>query len=212
MKKVGIMGGTFNPIHIAHLILAEKAYEQFDLDEIVFLPSRCPVHKVLQEVIKEQYRQDMIELAIKDNPHFTIDTMEFEREGNTYTSDTLLQLTKANPEIEYYFILGGDSLFQMETWNRPEIVFAKAHILAAQREDKTDEAILDKMEEFQKKYNADIRLLRVPQIDISSNMIRKLIREGKSVRYYIPKSVLDYIVANGLYRDDTDKAILKKEV
>lgn len=203
MKKVGIMGGTFNPIHMAHLILAEKAYEQFGLDEIVFLPSRRPAYKELQEVIEEKYRQDMIELAIKDNPHFTIDTMEFEREGNTYTSDTLIELTKANPEVEYYFILGGDSLFQMEGWNRPEIVFSKACILAAQREDKTDEEILDKVEELKKKYHADIRLLSVPQMDISSKMIRDLIKQGKSVRYLLPKPVLDYIDANGLYRIDT---------
>ena len=210
MKKVGIMGGTFNPIHFAHLMLAQKAYEQFELDEIMFLPSRRPAYKELQEVIEEEYRQDMIELAIQDNPHFTINTMEFEREGNTYTSDTLIQLTKANPEVEYYFIVGGDSLFQMECWNRPEIVFSKAHILAAQREDKTDEEILDKVKELKQKYNADIQLLNVPRMNISSHMIRNLIKEGKSVEHLLPKQVIDYIDVKRLYRNDA--MIPKKEV
>lgn len=201
MKKVGIMGGTFNPIHIAHLVLAEQAYEQFGLDEIVFMPSKRPAYKDLSEVIDEEYRQRMIELAIADNPHFTIDTMEFYREGNTYTADTLEELTKKNPEVEYYFILGADSLFQLEKWYRPEVILSLSTILAANRDDKDDDLVKSKIEELINTFHAKIHLLKIPKIDISSKMIRECIQEGKSIRYYVPNGVSDYIQQQTLYKE-----------
>lgn len=200
MRKVGIMGGTFNPIHIAHLILAECAYEQYDLDEVVFMPSKRPAYKDLNDVIEEKYRQRMIELAISDNPHFRVDTMEFYREGNTYTADTLMELKRKNPDVEYYFIIGGDSLFQLERWSRPEIIMSLSHLLAAQREDKSNEDILIKIDELKAKYRADIQLLKVPQMDISSKQIRQYIKSNQSVRYYLTREVNDYIIENELYR------------
>ena len=201
MRKVGIMGGTFNPIHIAHLILAEQAYEQYELDEILFMPSKRPAYKDLNEVIDEEYRQHMIELAIADHPCFQIDTMEFYREGNTYTADTLLELTKKNPDVAYYFIIGADSLFQLEHWWRPEVILSLATILAANREDKDDDLVNSKIEELTKTYNAQIHLLKIPQIDISSKMIRARIQDGKTIRYFVPKVVQDYIKQHNLYRD-----------
>lgn len=200
MKKVGIMGGTFNPIHIAHLVLAEQAYEQYELDEILFMPSKRPAYKDLNEVIDEEYRQHMIELAIADNPHFQIDTMEFYREGNTYTADTLLELKNKNPEVEYYFIIGADSLFQLELWYQPEVILKLATILAANRGDKDDDLVNSKIEELTNTYNAQIHLLKIPQIDISSNMIRERIQEGKTIRYFVPRVVQDYIKQHNLYQ------------
>jgi nicotinate-nucleotide adenylyltransferase len=200
MKKVGIMGGTFNPIHIAHLVLAEQAYEQYELDEVVFMPSKRPAYKDLNEVIEEEYRQRMIELAIADNPHFRVDTMEFYREGNTYTADTLLELTKKNPGVSYYFILGADSLFQLERWSRPEVIMQHATILAANREDKDVDLVNAKIKELINTYHATIHLLKIPQIDISSKMIRARIQEGETIRYFVPSVVQDYISKHNLYQ------------
>ncbi len=200
MKKVGIMGGTFNPIHIAHLILAENAFEQFQLDEVVFMPSKRPAYKDLSNVIEQEHRQKMIELAIAGNPHFRMDTLEFDREGNTYTADTLLELTNMNPDVEYFFIIGGDSLFQLEQWSRPELVMSLSHIVAAQREDMDNEEILLKIEDLRKKYDAKIDLLKIPQIDISSKMLRSKLQQGKTIRYYVPLEVEQYIIENDLYK------------
>lgn len=200
MKKVGIMGGTFNPIHTAHLILAENAYEQFRLDQIVFMPSKQPAYKDLGDIIAKEHRQKMIELAIEGNPHFSIDTMEYEREGNTYTADTLIELHQKYPDNEYYFIVGGDSLYQLEHWNRPQVILSLAHILAAQREDITDDRMIAKIDELEESFHADIRLIHIPQFDISSNMIRERLREGKTVRYFVPEKVDDYIREHGLYQ------------
>lgn len=199
MRRVGIMGGTFNPIHYAHLVLAENAYEQFDLDEVIFLPSKQPAYKPLQEIVSDEHRKNMIQLAIEDNPHFSLSTLEFEREGNTYTADTLIKLTSEHSDILIYFILGGDSLFQLESWNRPEVVLQLAHILAAGRGEKTEEEMLSKIEELNQKYQSDIQLLKIPTLDISSRMIRKRIVEGKTVKYFLPSNVISYMKEHHLY-------------
>lgn len=198
--KIGIMGGTFNPIHNAHLMLAEQAYEQYHLDEILFMPSKRPAYKELSEVIDEEHRCQMIQVAIEDNPHFRIDTMELKREGNTYTADTLIQLTQQHPDISYYFIIGADSLFQLERWSRPEIILSKASILAANREDKDVELVKSKIAELTSNYEAKIHLLQIPQLDISSKMIRRRLKEGKTIRYFVPKGVEDYIQEHKLYQ------------
>ena len=199
MRKVGIMGGTFNPIHYAHLVLAENAYEQYNLEEVIFLPSRQPAYKPLHEIVSNEHRKSMIELAIKDNPHFSISTLEYEREGNTYTSDTLQTLTSKYPEIEFYFIIGGDSLFDLETWNRPEVVLGLANILAANRGKKSEQEILQRISDLNNKYNAKIHFLRTPNLDISSRMIRTRLKEKKTVKYLLPDNVISYIEENHLF-------------
>ena len=139
MKRTGIMGGTFNPIHMGHLIIAEKAREQFNLDEVLFLPSGVPYMKDCREVLPGKIRMEMTALAIQGNPFFAVSAMEVEREGRTYTYETLEKLREQNPDTEYYFILGADSLWKIETWRKPERIFAACHILAAVRDDKSSE-------------------------------------------------------------------------
>ncbi len=199
MRKVGIMGGTFNPIHFVHLLLAEAAYEQFYLDEIIFLPSKRPAYKPLSELVEEEHRFHMIELAIGDHPHFSVSDMEFHREGNTYTADTLLELSKKFPDTEFYFIMGGDSLFELEQWSRPEIVMEKAHIVAAGRDDKDNGSIMQKMLELNEKYHAKIELLQMPMMEVSSRMLRERVKEGQSIRYFLPETVRSYIMEHGFY-------------
>src|SRR5690606_12925515 len=106
MKKIGIMGGTFNPIHYGHLFLAENAYEQMGLDQILFMPSNNPPHKKVKDIVSNEHRKIMVHIAIKDNPHFTLSTIELEREGTTYTADTLAILTREQPDTEFYFLVG----------------------------------------------------------------------------------------------------------
>lgn len=200
MKKIGIMGGTFNPIHIAHLILAERAYEQMHLDEIIFIPSKKPPHKLNDTIASDYHRLSMIELAIKDNPHFHISTMELEREGITYTVDTLVELRRTNPDTEYYFILGADSLFSFETWREPAQILRLSHILVAGRDNLPSKELIKQIQHIKNTYQGNIHYLQVPNMDISSSLIRNNCMDNKSIRYYVTKEVEDYIIRENLYR------------
>ena len=199
LKKTGIMGGTFNPIHMGHLIIAEKAREQFALDEVLFLPSGVPYMKDSKEVLPGKIRIEMTGLAIRENPFFVVSGMEVEREGCTYTYETLEALQEQNPDTEYYFILGADSLWMIENWKNPERIFAACHILAAVRDEKASEDMEKQAAYLKEKFGASILLLQTGKIEISSSMIRSQCREGKSIRYLVPEAVYNYIMKNGLY-------------
>lgn len=198
MNKIGIMGGTFNPIHTAHLILAEEAYQQLGLDKVLFMPSKKPPHKLKEEIISNEHRMNMIFLSIKGNEHFELSPLELEREGITYTSDTLRELTKLSPNTEYYFIVGGDSLFMMESWWEPEVIFKLSHIVVAIRGE-AKEDLKSKIAYLTDKYNASIHLLKTPNMEISSHELRKNRSEGKTIRYYVPELVYEYILEKELY-------------
>ena len=200
MRKVGIMGGTFNPIHNGHLMLAEEALRQVPLDEILFMPSGNSYMKADQKVESGKTRADMTALAIQDNPSFKLSTMELEREGNTYTYQTLERLRKENPDTEYYFIMGADSLFQMTQWVFPERIFANCCILAAVRNNKTTADMVEQIRLLKQEYGADIRLLQISRMDISSSAVRRKVAEGESIEEDVPESVRIYIEKRGLYR------------
>jgi nicotinate-nucleotide adenylyltransferase len=200
MKKVGIMGGTFNPIHYGHLFLAENAYEQIGLDQILFMPSKNPPHKAKPEDITEQQRSDMISLAIMDNPHFALSTMEMEREGMTYTSDTLTILVKDHPNTEFYFIVGADSLFMMQNWMEPQTIFSLCTVVAAGRDNVEKEKLQKHAQYLESIFKASILLLNMPTIQIASAVIRERIATNKTTRYYLPDAVNVYIAKNRLYQ------------
>lgn len=203
MRKVGIMGGTFNPVHIGHLIIAEKAREQFHLDEVLFMPSGTPYMKNVDEVLPGQVRTEMTKLAIEENSFFSVSTIEIEKEGSTYTYETLETLHDKNPNTEYYFILGADSLFAIEHWKNPEKIFAGCHVLAAVRNDKNVEEMETQATYLKEKFNADVSLIKTGHIEISSSMIREFIKDGQSIRYLVPDAVYDYIIKNKLYKTDS---------
>lgn len=200
-RRIGIMGGTFNPVHMGHLILAENAYEQFQLDKVLFMPSKNPPHKLHTKIIADQHRLEMVRLAVEDNPKFEASSMELEREGITYTKDTLKELVKEHPDTEYYFIIGADSLFQIETWMNPSIIFDHAHIVAASRYRISQKEIENQILYLRNAYQAKIDILSIPNIDISSNYIRTCICDKKTIRYYVPKAVELYIKKYELYRE-----------
>lgn len=199
MKKVGILGGTFNPVHMAHLIIAEIALEEAGLDEILFVPTGCSYLKDASDILPAKDRIRMTGLAIEDNPDFALSTIETDRKGNSYTCDTLMELRKCYPDREYYLIVGADNLFTMEEWKDPEIIFQNAKILAAVRGSKKYADMEERIEELKKKYQADISLLPVRHVDISSSMIRERVAAGRSIRYMLPEKVREYIIKNHLY-------------
>ena len=200
-NKVGIMGGTFNPVHNGHLLLAEQAREYCNLDEILFMPSGNSYMKEHDEIPDGETRISMTALAIEDNPYFALSTMEVERKGPTYTCETLAELKKLHSEIQYYFIIGADNLFSIETWWKPEEILACCTLIVALRGDKEERAILNKAADLKEKYNASIILLPERKFDISSTEIREKIKRGESVRYLLPDKVISYIEKNGLYKE-----------
>lgn len=202
-KKVGIMGGTFNPIHLGHMLVAENAYETFDLDEILFVPSGIPYMK--EDVLDAKTRITMTGIAIEDNSHFALSTIEVDRDGNSYSYETIRDLKAANPNIEYYFIVGADSLFKMDKWMCPEKIFNEVVILVARRLGNDGPELDEKVNELKEKYNADIRMLPINCVDISSTNIREKIKNHKSIRYMVHYRVIEYINKNHIYCSEDEK-------
>ena len=202
IKKVGIMGGTFNPIHQGHLLLAEEARCFCQLDKILFMPSGYSYMKNEKEIAENQIRLDMTRLAIEDNDYFELSTLEMERKGATYTYETLSVLQSMHPENEYYFILGADNLFSIEKWKHPEVIFRNCKLVAAIRGEKDTNAIHKKAEELSLQYDANIILLPARCVDISSTEIRQRLCDGRSIRYLVPEKVYSYIHDNRLYQDN----------
>lgn len=202
-RKTGIMGGTFDPIHIGHLLLAECAWQEFSLDQVLFIPSGHSYFKDHREmkVTSPEHRLAMTRLAVADNPHFAVSEMEILRAGNTYTCDTLEELKRLHPDTDYYFIVGADTIASMATWFHPEKVFASCTVLAALRPDETpDQEMQQHIAALQQQFGARIEILHAPCIPISSTTLRQACLAGESTRYRIPETVRSYIEEKGLYR------------
>lgn len=199
-KRVGIMGGTFDPIHIGHLILGENAYEQFDLERVLFMPSGNPPHKAERSGgASNDQRVQMVQRAIENNPHFELSLAEMHDQGYNYTSVTLEKLCTQNPDIHYYFIMGADSLFSFDTWHCPQEICRYCTLVVAVRDHLPSDRLKAEIERVRAVYGADIELLCSENIDISSSQIREWISSGKSCRYYLPESVREYICDQGIY-------------
>ena len=200
-KRVGIMGGTFNPIHLGHLIIAENAYEELQLDEVLFIPSGTPYMKDKAEILDPKVRISLVGEAIDDNPHFAMSTMEVDRGGNSYSYETIEALKKANPDTEYYFLVGADSLFVMEEWMHPEKIFNQVTVAVAVRSGYTPEGLDEQICLLEEKYQTQIIKLPCRSVDISSTQIRERVREGKSIRYMVRYKTEQVIRKNKLYLD-----------
>jgi nicotinate-nucleotide adenylyltransferase len=196
--KTGIIGGTFNPIHNAHLLIAECAREQFGLDSVWFMTSGNPPHKRGMNLESARVRQDMVRVAIKDNPYFELCSYEVEREEYSYTANTLTEFSEKYPDREFYFIIGADSLEQMSSWYKPEVIAAHSVILVFGRRGAGEMEAVARQRRAE--LNADIRIIDAPLFDVSSSMIRRRAAEGQSIRYMVPREVEKYIMENGLYK------------
>jgi len=199
-KKVGIMGGTFDPIHTGHLILAEAAYETFDLDYVLVMPNGNPPHKTGQVQANMLDRIHMTGLAIADNPHLVLSDFENTVKGIHYTYQTLEYLKKENPDTDYYFIMGADSLMSFESWREPARICKNCILLVATRDGLTYSQLDEQIDRLTKLYRATIFQLGTPNIDISSHMIRKKREQNKSIKYYVPAAVEAYILEKGFYQ------------
>lgn len=197
-KKIGILGGTFNPVHYGHLFIAGCALREFALDKVLFVPAARPPHKKEKEVLSGEHRVNMLKLALEGQSNYLLSTLEIDREGYSYTIDTLRQLSKQYPQTEFYFILGLDAFMDLPAWKEPDelkqlcsfIVVNRPHDKRPNADYSADEAvILDKKVHF----------LSIPGISISSSMIRSRVVNGKNVRYLLPDKVIAYIKAHQLY-------------
>ncbi|MBR5152380.1 MAG: nicotinate-nucleotide adenylyltransferase [Clostridia bacterium] len=200
MKQVGIMGGTFDPPHIGHLMIAETVRETLSLEEVRFIPTGQISYKDSRETAEAQHRLEMVSLAIQDNPYFSVDGMEVEREGYSYTWQTLTELRQKEPDTAFTFMVGADSLDYMERWVKPEIVFQMARIAVVLRPGFSLTAVEKKKKELEERFSADIIIVPMPEMEISSTEIRHRISQGKSVRDQIPEKVEAYIRQHQLYR------------
>lgn len=197
--KTGIVGGTFNPVHNGHLTLADTAYRMLGLDNVLFIPSGNSYMK--RNVLAAEKRAEMVRLAIAPYPYFSLSRVELERQGNSYTSETLEYLTEKNPNVQYFLIAGADSLFQMEKWRQPEKIFSLAKIVCAVRDTYDIEELRQKGERL-RNFGAEIIYLDMPKIDISSTEIRTRVKRKLSIAEYVPAEVADYIRQERLYYEE----------
>ncbi len=202
MGRIGIMGGTFDPIHNGHLMLGEQAYREYDLDEVWYMPSGHPPHKKNHYVTEPAMRLAMTELALKDHAGLICSDFEISRSGNTYTAQTLKTLRETYPEHTFYFIIGADSLYEIENWYEPDQVMADTVILAARREYEDAKCSMNEQIAYlSARYGADIRLLHCKEMGISSAQLRRLVASGQSIEEYVPQKVMIYIGTHGLYQE-----------
>jgi len=203
MARTGIFGGSFDPVHVGHLILAERVRSERGLDEVLFVPAPRPPHKSGRALTEARHRMRMVELAIEGNPAFKALSLEMERKGPSYTLMTVRQLRRDRGG-ELYLVLGGDSLHDIQTWWRAEELVREVDIIAFDRPGRTVEEALTRLKGvFGEAWAERVRALKVdaPLLDISATRIRRRIGEGKSVRYLVPDPVRRYISDSGLYAD-----------
>ncbi len=198
-RRVGIMGGTFDPIHYGHLVAAEEAREAFKLDKIIFVPAGTPPHKVDRQITPARHRYLMTLLAIMGNPGFEASRVDLDRGKVTYTVDTLQDLRKILPETDLYFITGADAILEILHWKAPREVLSLAEFIAVTRPgyglDQLSTALGPLYEPFQDR----IHILEMPPMGMSSTDLRRRLAEGRSVRYLLPEPVVTYIQREGLY-------------
>lgn len=198
--KIGIFGGTFDPIHLGHLATAEAVRETFALDEILFIPAARPPHKLARHVTDEIHRLTMTTLATRSNKFFRVSDMEIKRTGLSYTLDTMDELHKQfGAATELFFIIGADSLADLSKWHEAKKLVARSHFIATTRPGV--DVDFSATEKFFGAACEHIHRVTTPAIEISSTEIRKRVKLGRSIKYLVPEAVEEYILREGLYRD-----------
>ncbi len=199
-RRIGIMGGTFDPIHIGHLVIAEAVYETYRLDKVLFIPASAPPHKPGVKVAPALHRYVMTVLATVGHPAFSVSDIEMRRPGPSYSYDTVRALRQEMGEAcEFFFILGTDAAKELGTWNNVDELLDLCHFVAATRPG-TQRAVDEVIQQFGAKGQAKIHPLSTPELAISSTDIRGRIQAGQSVRFILPEQVEAYIKKEGLYR------------
>jgi nicotinate-nucleotide adenylyltransferase len=195
--RLGVLGGTFDPVHLGHLILGEAARQELALDRVVFVPAGQPWRKGGREITAGADRLQMLRLATAGNPAFEVSILEIDRPGPSYTEVTLEELQGENPGAELFFILGGDALTDFPHWHDPQRIAELATLAVAER---GDAALAGEAEVGLPGVHARLCQLRMPRVDINATAIRDNVRDGRSILYLVPDSVAAYIAERGLYR------------
>ncbi|OLZ10828.1 nicotinate-nucleotide adenylyltransferase [Sulfobacillus thermosulfidooxidans] len=198
-RAIGLMGGTFNPIHYGHLVTAEAARDAFHLDRVIFIPSGQPPHKPPSVLASAEHRFLMTFLAIAPNMHFELSRVEIDRQGPSYTSETLAYFHRLDPDVDWYFISGADAILEIASWHYPEDIFRYAHLIAASRPGYSLSRIHALARELGEEKVQRIHQLEVPALAISSSQVRERLRLGLSIKYLVPEAVEHYIEKNHLY-------------
>ena len=200
MDRLGIMGGTFDPIHYGHLVAAEMARTEFALSKVLFIPSGSPPHKELDKVSSASLRYEMVSRATSDNDFFAVSTMELDRQGPSYTVETLRSLRETLAGYEFFFITGTDALREVFNWHQAEEIFTLTQFIGANRPGFGAKDFLETALRDHSEINGRIHLLEVPALAISSTDIRERVASGKSIRYLLPESVRLFIQETNLYK------------
>lgn len=204
VKRIGVMGGTFDPIHHGHLVTAEEASEQFGLDLVIFMPSGHPPHKEDRRNLDPESRYLMAVIATASNPRFQVSRMEVSRPGPSYTIDTVRELHRIyGKNTTIFFITGADAVLEILTWKEPENILAECTLIAATRPGYD----LSRLEEFLPEASREgqegtprVLVMEIPALAISSTDIRRRVSEGRPIRYLVPEGVREFIEKNGFYR------------
>lgn len=207
-RHIAIIGGTFDPIHIGHLVVAEEVRTTLGLAEMIFMPAGQPPHKVKQTSTPAHHRLAMVERAIATNPHFSISRTEVDRQGPSYLVDTLRILHKQwGPAVDISFVIGRDSLAEFHTWYQPaEILAQLAYLIAVRRPGYVEDIAYNKqLEAHLPGISQRLLVIAAPQLEISSTDLRRRCAEGHPITYQVPAAVEDYICEHKLYRTNTEK-------
>ena len=202
--KIGILGGTFDPVHLAHLLLAETCREECGLDQVRLLPASNPPHKQGETISPAKQRIAMLEFAVAGFPEFVVDHREIKRDGLSYTWQTLTEFREEFPEDELFFLMGSDSLRDLMTWKNPETIAELATLVAVNRGPISAEQMNAYLEPLPEVIRKAIRFVQMPAVDISASEIRDRARAGRSLRFLTPRPIERYIVEQGLYRETAE--------
>ncbi len=196
--RVGILGGTFNPPHLGHLVCAQEAYSQLRLDLVMLIPARTPPHKPVDDEPGVEHRLELCRLAVQGDERFAVSDLETMRPGPSYTVDTLQELHAQRPDSEFFLIVGGDVAAGMPTWREPERVLSLATLAVAKRRGTTRAAVEGALDALAGMERAEF--FRMPRIGVSSTIVRARVRSGQPIKYIAPDLVAGYIDAHRLYR------------
>ncbi len=195
--RIGILGGTFNPPHLGHLVAAQEAYRELDLDQVMLIPAGTPPHKPVDEEPGPEHRLELCRLAVGDDERFTVSDLELRRDGPSFTVDTLDVLSTQSPSDDLFLILGGDIAAGLPKWHEPERVLELATVAIAKRRGTAKAAVEGALAQL--KGGERARFFQMPRIGISSTMVRRRVRAGQPIRYFVPDGVMHYISRHGLY-------------
>jgi nicotinate-nucleotide adenylyltransferase len=199
--RLGILGGTFNPPHLGHLICAQEAYLQLGLDQVMLIPARIPPHKPVEDEPGAEHRLALCRLAVEGDDRFTVSEVEIDRTGPSYTVDTLEELHSQAPDNELFLILGGDVAAGLPYWREPERVLSFATVAVAKRRGTSKSAVDQALSSI--RGGDRVQFFRMPRIGISSTQVRRRAKAGVSIKYIVPDAVASYIEEHGLYGGPT---------